>query len=33
VEPRPLSPADFEKLIRDDYAKMAKVVKTVGRVE
>jgi tripartite-type tricarboxylate transporter receptor subunit TctC len=33
VEPRPLSPADFEKLIREDYVKMAKVVQTVGRVE
>ena len=33
VEPRPFSPADFEKLIREDYVKMAKVVQTVGRVE
>ena len=33
VDPLPLSPAGFEKRIREDYAKMAKVVKTVGRVE
>ena len=33
VEPRPLSPAAFEKLIRDDYEDMAKVVKAVGRTE
>lgn len=33
VEPRPLSPGAFERLIRDDYEKMAKVVKAVGRIE
>ena len=33
VEPRPLTPAQFEKLVRDDYTAMAKVVKTVGKVE
>jgi tripartite-type tricarboxylate transporter receptor subunit TctC len=33
VEPRPLSPADFERLIREDYEDMAKIVKTVGKVE
>jgi tripartite-type tricarboxylate transporter receptor subunit TctC len=33
VEPRPMSPEAFDKLIRDDYAEMAKVVKAVGRVE
>jgi tripartite-type tricarboxylate transporter receptor subunit TctC len=33
VEPRPLSPAGFGKLMREDYATMAKIVKTVGRVE
>ena len=33
VEPRPLSPAQFARLIRDDYEAMANVVKTVGRVE
>jgi len=33
VEPRPLSPAAFERLIREDYEDMAKVVKAVGRVE
>jgi len=33
VEPRPLSPEAFERLIRDDYEDMAKVVKTVGRIE
>jgi tripartite-type tricarboxylate transporter receptor subunit TctC len=33
VEPRPLSPEAFGKLVRDDYEAMAKVVKAVGRVE
>ena len=33
VEPRPLSPEAFERLIRDDYEKMAKLVKAVGRIE
>ncbi len=33
VEPRPLSPEAFERLIREDYEEMAKVVKAVGRVE
>jgi len=33
VEPRPLSVAQFEKLLRDDYEAMARVVKTVGKVE
>ena len=33
VEPRPLSPEAFERLIREDYEDMAKVVKTVGHIE
>jgi tripartite-type tricarboxylate transporter receptor subunit TctC len=33
VEPRSLSPAAFEQLVREDYEAMAKVVKSVGRVE
>jgi tripartite-type tricarboxylate transporter receptor subunit TctC len=33
VEPRPLSPDAFTKLVADDYATMAKMVKTVGKVE
>ena len=33
VEPRALSPAAFERLIREDYEAMAKLVKAVGRVE
>jgi len=33
VEPRPLSPEAFEKLIREDYQDMARVVKAVGRIE
>ncbi len=33
VEPRPLSPEAFERLIREDYEEMAKVVKAVGRIE
>jgi tripartite-type tricarboxylate transporter receptor subunit TctC len=33
VEPRPLSPKDFARLIREDYEEMAKVVKTVGSIE
>src|SRR6266571_3379354 len=33
VEPHPLSPEAFERLIREDYEDMAKVVKAVGRIE
>jgi tripartite-type tricarboxylate transporter receptor subunit TctC len=33
VEPRALTPEAFEKLVREDYAAMAKVVKAVGRIE
>ena len=33
VEPRPLSPDAFTKLIREDYDAMAKVVQVVGHVE
>jgi len=33
VEPRPLSPGAFEKLISEDHEDMAKVVKAVGRIE
>ena len=33
VEPRPLSPEAFAKLVADDYNTMAKVVKTVGKVQ
>ena len=33
VEPRPLSPDAFAKLIAEDYQAMAKVVKVVGKVE
>jgi tripartite-type tricarboxylate transporter receptor subunit TctC len=33
VEPRALAPEAFGKLIREDYDNMAKVVKTVGRIE
>ena len=33
VEPRPLKPDAFARLIAEDHAAMAKVVKTVGRVE
>ena len=33
VAPRPLSPEAFERLIREDHEEMAKVVKTVGRIE
>src|SRR5216110_1963161 len=33
VEPLPLSPEAFERLIREDYEDMAKVVKAVGRIE
>jgi tripartite-type tricarboxylate transporter receptor subunit TctC len=33
VEPRPLSPGALERLIREDYEDMAKVVKAVGRIE
>src|SRR6266853_692644 len=33
VEPRALSPAAFERLIREDYDDMARLVKAVGRIE
>jgi tripartite-type tricarboxylate transporter receptor subunit TctC len=33
VEPRPLSPEAFERLIREDHEDMAKLVKAVGRIE
>ena len=33
VEPRPLSPEAFAKLVRDDYEDIAKLVRAVGRVE
>jgi tripartite-type tricarboxylate transporter receptor subunit TctC len=33
VEPRPLSPEAFDRLIRGDYENMAKVVKAAGRIE
>jgi len=33
VEPRPLSPEQFGKLIRDDYKAMARIVKLVGRLQ
>jgi len=33
VEPRPLSPGAFERLIREDYGDMAELVKAVGRIE
>jgi len=33
VEPRALSPGAFERLIREDYEAMARLVKAVGRVE
>jgi tripartite-type tricarboxylate transporter receptor subunit TctC len=33
VEPRPLDPEAFGRLIRADYADMAKIVKAVGKVE
>ena len=33
VEPRPLTPDAFAKLVAEDYAAMAKVVKVVGKVE
>src|SRR5207245_1041486 len=33
VEPRPLSSEAFERLIREDYEDMAKLVKAVGRIE
>jgi tripartite-type tricarboxylate transporter receptor subunit TctC len=33
VEPRALSPGAFERLIREDYEDMAKLVKAVGRIE
>jgi tripartite-type tricarboxylate transporter receptor subunit TctC len=33
VEPLPLTPADFENLVREDHEKMARIVKKVGRIE
>ena len=33
VEPRALSPGAFERLIREDYDDMARLVKAVGRIE
>ena len=33
VEPRALSPSAFERLIREDYEDMARLVKAVGRIE
>ena len=33
VEPRALSPAAFERLIREDYDDMARLVKAAGRIE
>lgn len=33
VEPRPLPPEAFQRLVRQDYDDMAKVVKAVGKVE
>jgi tripartite-type tricarboxylate transporter receptor subunit TctC len=33
VEPRALTPEAFEKLVREDYAAMAQVVKAVGKLE
>ena len=33
VEPRPLNPEAFERLIGEDYEDMARVVKAVGRIE
>src|SRR5436190_23130807 len=33
VEPRPLAPDAFAKLLAEDYETMQKVVKTVGRVQ
>jgi len=33
VEPRPLTPDAFARLIAEDYQAMAKVVKAVGKVE
>jgi len=33
VEPRPLSPEAFGRLVREDYEAMAKVVKAVGKVD
>jgi tripartite-type tricarboxylate transporter receptor subunit TctC len=33
LAPRPLSPEAFERLIRDDYEDMTRVVKAVGRIE
>ncbi|MEA3192614.1 MAG: hypothetical protein QOD26_947, partial [Betaproteobacteria bacterium] len=33
VEPRPLNPEVFSRLIAEDYAAMARVVKAVGPIE
>ncbi len=33
VEPRPLSPEAFDRLIREDYEDMTRIIKTVGRFE
>ncbi len=33
VVPRPLKPEDFDRLIREDYADTAKIIKTLGRIE
>jgi tripartite-type tricarboxylate transporter receptor subunit TctC len=33
VEPRPLSPEAFARLVNEDYEAMAKIVKAVGRVD
>jgi tripartite-type tricarboxylate transporter receptor subunit TctC len=33
VEPRPLSPEAFDRLIREDYENMGKVVNAAGRIE
>jgi tripartite-type tricarboxylate transporter receptor subunit TctC len=33
VEPRPMNPEAFGRLIREDYEEMAKLVKAIGRVE
>jgi len=33
VEPRPLTPDAFAKLIAEDYETMSRVVKVVGKVE
>jgi len=33
VEPRPLTPEAFGKILQEDHDEMAKVVKTVGKVD